>query len=115
MRQNRSADPWSAFLDPSDRGTGSPTRHLSRAYTGDERPARSTEVDLPAASRRVVGALNTERGPLTVEQLHERLGLTMLEIADAVRALRGRGMVGIGRIGDEDVVRLTDGPIEQPG
>jgi hypothetical protein len=50
--------------------------------------------------------LRAANGPLSLEQIHHATRLGLLEVADAVDALRERGLVAVEREIDE-VVRLT--------
>ncbi|RAY13187.1 hypothetical protein DPM19_22110 [Actinomadura craniellae] len=111
MRQNRSTDPWSTFLGPSERPGESAARRFPEEYLAGERERGTGDdlEDLPESCRRVLDALTAARGPLSVEALHDRLGLTLLEIADAVRVLDGRGLVVVRREGGEDLVGLAGG------
>lgn len=136
MRHIRSADPWSTFLEPDER-VAPLTRYLDPGarHDGEGRPgnpghagphedvhedpagsppdpahdssATSADGDLPDAGRRLLAELSSAHGALTVEQLHDRSGLTLLEIADAVRVLRARGLVGLRRDGGDEVVEVT--------
>ncbi|HEY8482535.1 MAG TPA: hypothetical protein VIL71_22145 [Spirillospora sp.] len=105
MRQNRSADPWSAFLnarrpDPDARSSrpgpapGEPGAEPPGGHGSDE------------VSRRVLAQLRDADGPMTLEQLHHATRLGLVEVAGAVDALRERGLVSVERETDE-VVRLT--------
>jgi Mn-dependent DtxR family transcriptional regulator len=53
----------------------------------------------------VLEALADEDGPVAVEDLHERLGMSLLEVADAVRELRRAGLVEVIRSGMDDLVQ----------
>lgn len=109
MRHIRSADPWSTFLEPEER-VGAHTRYLDAGRPGAHAAGHhgSMDGDLPTAGRRVLDELSSARGGLTVEQLHDRSGLTLLEVADAVRELSARGLVGLRRENGDDVVRATE-------
>ncbi|MBO2446249.1 hypothetical protein J4573_04055 [Actinomadura barringtoniae] len=96
MRQSRSADPWSTFLTTSGRGGGPGNPHIE--------PERRDLAGLPDDCRRVLNQL--DGGPRSVEQIHHATGLGLLEVADAVEALRDRGLVTVEREVDE-VVRRT--------
>ncbi|GGP91692.1 hypothetical protein BKA00_000515 [Actinomadura coerulea] len=105
MRENRSADPWSAFLAPSGRSGG--VRPPGAALAGE--PGRAAGYADPAAEdacRRVLAQLRAANGPLSLEQIHHSTRLGLLEVADAVDRLRDRGLVAVEREIDE-VVRLT--------
>jgi len=99
MRQSRSADPWSTFLTTSGRGGGAGNPHIE-----PERRDLAGPPDLPDDCRRVLNQL--DGGPRSVEQIHHATGLGLLEVADAVEALRDRGLVTVEREVDE-VVRRT--------
>ncbi|WP_242901783.1 hypothetical protein [Actinomadura terrae] len=114
MRQNRSADPWSAFLAPPGRAAGvSPP---GAAPAGERRPVgepghirgSAAEPVQEDACRRVLGQLRAANAPLSLEQIHHATRLGLLEVADAVDTLRERGLVAVEREIDE-VVRLTEG------
>jgi hypothetical protein len=113
MKHVRSADPWSAFLDPDERVPGSPgssSRQLADGFFGapDGRAHEgAVDGDMAVSARQVLQALSNGHGALTVEHLHDRTGLTLLEVAEAVRDLCGRGLVGLRRVGDEEVVQVT--------
>lgn len=108
MRHIRSADPWSTFLEPDERVGAPTTRYLDPGRPGAHAAGhRSIDADLPTAGRRLLEELTSSRGGLTVEQLHDRSGLTLLEVADAVRELSARGLVGLRRENGDDVVRAT--------
>lgn len=103
MRENRSADPWSAFLAPPGR-RAAPRRPPGAAPGG----AGEAEPGAQDACRRVLARLRAANGPLSLEQLHHATRLGLLEVADAVETLRERGLVAVEREIDE-VVRLTGG------
>ncbi|MFA1547401.1 hypothetical protein [Actinomadura chokoriensis] len=110
MRENRSADPWSAFLAPPGRSDGA-RRPPGAAPAGEPRPPAAEPAAEPGgedACRRVLAQLRSANGPLSLEQLHHATRLGLLEVADAVDALRARGQVAVQREIDE-VVRLTEG------
>ncbi|MGI5202982.1 hypothetical protein ACQEU6_15575 [Spirillospora sp. CA-108201] len=104
MRENRSADPWSAFLAPSGRSGG--VRPPGAAPAGEPGPAGYAEPGAEDACRRVLAQLRAANGPLSMEQIHHATRLGLLEVADAVDTLRERGLVAVEREIDE-VVRLT--------
>lgn len=106
MRHIRSADPWSSFLEPDERAAA-PAHYLDpgRAEPHPAAHAGAIDGELPATSRRVMMELSSAHGELTVEELHDRSGLTLLEVADAVRELHGRGLVGLSREQGDEVVR----------
>ncbi|MEV0661885.1 hypothetical protein ACIBI3_13790 [Actinomadura luteofluorescens] len=105
MRENRSADPWSAFLAPSGRSGG--VRPLGAAPAGEPGLAAGyAEPGAEDACRRVLAQLRAANGPLSLEQIHHATRLGLLEVADAVDELRERGLVAVEREIDE-VVRLT--------
>ncbi|MFB4307958.1 hypothetical protein [Actinomadura sp. GTD37] len=111
MREIRSADPWSAFLAPPGRSAGA-RRPPGAAPAGEPGPP-AAETRSPAAApadadacRRVLARLRAVNGPQSLEQLHHATRLGLLEVADAVDALRQRGLVAVEREIDE-VVRLT--------
>ncbi|MFG1999812.1 hypothetical protein ACGFNU_11765 [Spirillospora sp. NPDC048911] len=114
MRQKRSADPWSTFLTTSARGGGAPTsadRHISAAEPAPGRrraPGGGDAADLPEGCRRVLNQLDAVNSPQTLEEIHHGTGLGLLEVAEAVEALRDRGLVAVEREVDE-VVRRTGG------
>ncbi|MFD0686786.1 hypothetical protein [Actinomadura fibrosa] len=111
MREIRSADPWSAFLAPPGRDAGmkppgagpagEPGRARGHAAGGGDDPGAAD------AYRRVLDQLRAAGGPLSLEQIHHATRLGLLEVADAVEALRERGLVAVEREVDE-VVRLTE-------
>ncbi|QXJ25202.1 hypothetical protein AGRA3207_006662 [Actinomadura graeca] len=108
MRQNRSADPWSTFLAPSGRAPGvTPSGAASSGEPG-RAPGGGDDPGGEDACHRVLERLRAARGPLSLEQIHHATRLGLLEVADAVDALRGRGLVEVEREIDE-VVRLTEG------
>ncbi|MFI0407255.1 hypothetical protein [Actinomadura sp. 3N508] len=109
MRENRSADPWSAFLAPSRRDG-----EAARSDTGEYRRAPGTQPgaagerpDADDARRRVLAQLKAAQGPMSLEQIHHATRLGLLEVANAVDALRTRGLVSVEREIDE-IVRLTE-------
>ncbi|TDD82254.1 hypothetical protein E1293_16980 [Actinomadura darangshiensis] len=102
MRDNRSADPWSAFLTSSGRSAG--IRPPGAAPAGEY--GRTAERGGEDACRLVLAQLEQANGPLSLEQLHHATRLGRLEVADAVDRLRDRGLVAVEREVDE-VVRLT--------
>ncbi|WP_141577220.1 hypothetical protein [Actinomadura sp. WMMA1423] len=104
MRENRSADPWSAFLAPSGRNDG--VRPPGASPAGEAGIAGYIEPGAEDACRRVLAQLRAAGGPMSLEQIHHATRLGLLEVADAVDALRERGMVAVEREIDE-VVRLT--------
>ncbi|MFP3968637.1 hypothetical protein SMC26_40505 [Actinomadura fulvescens] len=114
MRQKRSADPWSTFLTTSARGGGasaSAERHvpLAEPAPGRGHPAGGGDpADLPDGCRRVLSQLDAVNAPQTLEEIHHGTGLGLLEVAEAVEALRDRGLVAVEREVDE-VVRRTGG------
>lgn len=104
MREIRSADPWSAFLSP---GRDAGARPPGAAPAGEPgRAAAYAESGAEDACRRVLAQLRSADGPLSLEQIHHATRLGLLEVADAVDTLRGRGLVAVEREIDE-VVRLT--------
>jgi len=109
MRENRSADPWSAFLAPPGRDAGTRRAPGAAPAAGprhaEARPAAAGADD---ACRRVLAQLRAANGPLSLEQIHHATRLGLLEVADAVDVLRERGLVAVEREIDE-VVRLTEG------
>ncbi|MFI0444879.1 hypothetical protein [Actinomadura sp. 6N118] len=114
MRQKRSADPWSTFLTTSARGGGGPApadRHVPAAQPAPEpghAPGSGDAADLPDGCRRVLSQLDAVNAPQTLEEIHHGTGLGLLEVAEAVEALRDRGLVAVEREVDE-VVRRTGG------
>lgn len=107
MKHIRSADPWSSFLEPAAGGMSAP--HGVGFMAESARARHDGDAGLPAASRRVLDALQSEgHGELTVDELHDRAGLSLLEVADAVKELYERGLVGLLREADDEVVRLTE-------
>ncbi|MCP2338563.1 hypothetical protein FHU30_003918 [Actinomadura rupiterrae] len=114
MRQNRSADPWSAFLRPPgrqfDTGYGGPAPRVAAGPGGGPvssfRDGDPDETGLPEACRRILARLTDSGRPQSLEQLQHGTGLGLLEIADAVESLRDRGLVTVEREIDE-IVRLT--------
>ncbi|QKW35083.1 hypothetical protein HUT06_14455 [Actinomadura sp. NAK00032] len=104
MREIRSADPWSAFLAPPGRGAGA-RREPGAAPAAEPGPPGAGPVPEDAC-RRVLAQLRTAGTPQSLEQLHHATRLGLLEVADAVDALRERGLVAVDREIDE-VVRLT--------
>ncbi|SNR68687.1 hypothetical protein [Actinomadura mexicana] len=109
MRENRSADPWSAFLAPSGRSGG--VRPPGAAPAGEPGHAAGyaagyAEPGAEDACRRVLAQLRAANGPLSLEQIHHSTRLGLLEVAGAVDELRERGLVAVEREIDE-VVRLT--------
>jgi hypothetical protein len=104
MRENRSADPWSAFLAPSGRNDG--VRAPGAAPAGEPGAVGRTEPVAEDACRRVLAQLRAANGPMSLEQIHHATRLGLLEVASAVDVLRGRGLVAVEREIDE-VVRLT--------
>ncbi|MEU5881594.1 hypothetical protein [Spirillospora sp. NPDC047279] len=131
MRQKRSTDPWSTFLTPSG-GQGGGTapgrdeRRVSAAEpsgepsgpSGPSGPGSKPEpghasgggddTDLPDRCRRVLGQLDAVGVPQTLEEIHHGTGLGLLEIAEAVEALRDSGLVAVEREVDEVVRRTGD-------
>lgn len=107
MKHIRSADPWSTFLAPDERAAGASAWHGGETFMADAGRSHGGNADLPRASRRVLDALANGHGALTVEQLHDVAGLTLLEVADAVKVLRERGLVGLRREADDEIIRLT--------
>lgn len=120
MGQNRSADPWSTFLGPERAGRASgdhwaAARHAATG-AGAAPGALPGGVSGPAADlsrkcRLVLDALTEEDGPLPVEGLHDRVGMSLLEVADTVRALSLAGLVEVIREGTAELVRLA-GPAD---
>ncbi|WP_165975241.1 hypothetical protein [Actinomadura rubrisoli] len=112
MREIRSADPWSTFLAPSRREPGAaPPGEAHRGGSGHtpvRAPGGGGDPGAEDARRRVLGKLRDAAGPLSLEQIHHATRLGLLEVADAVEALRERGLVAVDREIDE-VVRLTEG------
>ncbi|TQM70210.1 hypothetical protein FHX41_3930 [Actinomadura hallensis] len=111
MRQIRSADPWSAFLNTRRRPEGArPAGAVPPGEPGPADPdaASGAESGLGQAERRVLARLRSADGHMSLEQLHHATGLGLLEVAEAVDALRGRGLVSVEREIDE-IVRLTEG------
>lgn len=107
MRQNRSADPWSAFLNSRGRVAGA--RPPGAAPPGEPGPADpGAESPLGDTARRVLAQLRSADGSMSLEQLHHATRLGLLEVAEAVDALRERGLVSVEREIDE-IVRLTGG------
>ncbi|XRQ03352.1 hypothetical protein ACN3XK_43015 [Actinomadura welshii] len=116
MKQIRSADPWSAFLtarrpDPGRRPPGAapagePGPAPGGDYADDYASDHAGEDGGEDARRRVLARLRSANGPMSLEQLHHATRLGLLEVADAVEALRRRGLVSVEREIDE-VVRLT--------
>ncbi|WP_147341457.1 hypothetical protein [Actinomadura logoneensis] len=113
MRQNRSADPWSAFLRPQ--GPPAQTGHggtLARSAppaggpVGGRGDGDLDDAGLSEASRRVLARLTDAGRPQSLEQLQRGTGLGLLEIADAVEDLCARGLVTVEREVDE-IVRLA--------
>lgn len=107
MREIRSADPWSAFLAPPRRGTGARGEPGAAPAAEPGPPAGAGSGPVPEdACRRVLAHLRAIGAPQSLEQLHHATRLGLLEVADAVDALRERGLVAVEREIDE-VVRLT--------
>ncbi|MFI0482172.1 hypothetical protein [Actinomadura sp. 9N215] len=115
MREIRSADPWSAFLTSSGRGAAAP-RPVTGEYgrASGEQPGSpggpgspGERPDAEDARRRVLAQLRAAQGPMSLEQIHHATRLGLLEVADAVEALRDRGLVAVEREIDE-IVRLTE-------
>lgn len=105
MRQPRSADPWSSFLDPQD---GSHHEHYSAMGTGGDRagaPPEEPRQPLTEPAQRVLDLLQREAGEIPVRQLGDRLGLGLLAVAEAVRLLRTRQLVDILHSGQDESVR----------
>lgn len=108
MRDHSSADPWSGFLHPRDSGTGPSRRGF--LIPPQHRPAAAADADLPVAGRWVLDALAARRGPLTVQQIHQGLDLTYMEVTEAVRLLGDRGLVRVRSVDGQQVVRLVNPP-----
>lgn len=105
MKQPRSADPWSSFLDPQD---GFHHENYSTMGTGGGRPGAPPEEPrqpLTEPARRVLDLIQSEASEIPVRQLGERLGLGLLEVAEAVRLLRTRQLVDILHSGQDESVR----------
>lgn len=109
MRQPRSADPWSSFLDPQD---GSHHQRDASSGTGGGRavtPEGEASQALPEPSRQVLALLQDHGGEVPVRQLAEQLDLGLLEVADAVRILRARHVVDVMHPGPRETVRVAAG------
>ncbi|MFE9100087.1 hypothetical protein [Actinomadura geliboluensis] len=109
MREIRSADPWSAFLAPP--GRAGARREPGAAPAAEPGPPAGPAGGGPVpedSCRRVLAQLKAAGAPQSLEQLHHATRLGLLEVADAVDALRERGLVAVDREIDE-VVRLTGG------
>ncbi len=113
MREIRSADPWSAFLAPP--GRAGARREPGAAPAAEPGPPAGPAGGGPGGGpvpedscRRVLAQLKAAGAPQSLEQLHHATRLGLLEVADAVDALRERGLVAVDREIDE-VVRLTGG------
>jgi hypothetical protein len=105
MRQSRSADPWSSFLDPQD---GSHHENYSTMGTGGGRagaPPEEARQPLSEPARQVLALIQAEAGEIPVRQLGDRLGLGLLEVAEAVRVLRSRQLVEVVDSGQDESVR----------
>ncbi|TMR05055.1 hypothetical protein ETD83_07080 [Actinomadura soli] len=111
MRENRSADPWSAFLAPSGRDGAARRDTGEYGRTSAAPPAApGAPGERPGAEdvrRRVLAQLRAAQGPMSLEQIHHATRLGLLEVANAVDALRARGLVSVEREIDE-IVRLTE-------
>lgn len=122
MGQNRSADPWSTFLGSAERSGGAQAGRWTGPSADERGTAPGHAVDASDRSatepsefgERVLDALAEESDPVPVERLHERLGLSLLEVADAVRELDRAGLVEVVRSGMDDLIRAT-GRDRRPG
>lgn len=97
MSRDHSVDPFSTFLDATSRQFPS-----GRAPAGD---ARSTDA-LPPHATRVVRALDG-RSRTAVGELRAELGLTTLQIAEAVEVLRRLELVEVIPAGTDEALELT--------
>jgi hypothetical protein len=115
MRQPRSADPWSSFLDPQDGSHHE--RHASSGIRGGRVvvPEGEGPQALPEPSRRVLALLQDHGGEVLVRQLAEQLDLGLLEVADAIRILRARHVVDVMHSGPRETVRVAVGYAHQAG
>lgn len=117
---NRSADPWSAFLAPRDRGAASgvtPGVAPGAIARSDQEPSHAPAPGDPgpaAAADRIRARLEDAGAALTFAELCRGTGLGMLEVADAVEALRDTGFVVVERrepgpdgADSEEIVRLV--------
>ncbi|MFG2511025.1 hypothetical protein [Streptomyces sp. NPDC048584] len=97
MSRDSSVDPFSTFLNATNRQVthgGSPAG-----------PGRSTEA-LPPAATRVIQALYG-RPRTAVGDLRVGLGLTTLQIAEAVEVLRRLSLVEVIAAGADEAVEIT--------
>lgn len=97
MSRDHSADPFSTFLNATN-------RQFSVGQSPAE-PMRSTDA-LPPVTMRVIQALYG-RPPTVVGELRVELGLTTLQIAEAVEMLRRLSLVEVIAAGPDEVLELT--------
>ncbi|MQY02569.1 winged helix DNA-binding domain-containing protein [Actinomadura macrotermitis] len=108
MRQNRSADPWSTFLAPTDREGAARSQAARESGMPPSFLPHPAGPDPADACRKVLDQLASAHGPQTFDQIRYGTGLGLLEIAEAVELLRDRGLVSV-ESGTEEAVRLTAG------
>ncbi|MFE6051665.1 hypothetical protein ACFQ6N_12950 [Kitasatospora sp. NPDC056446] len=102
MSQDRSADPFSTFLNSTGRQVSAGQQHIS---VGGGVSDASTDAVPPVAVRVLVELLRRPRTPLA--ELRVTTGLTTLEIAEVVSMLLRLGLVEARRDGGDDEVELT--------
>ena len=106
MTQPRSTDPWSTFLDPA--GPARVPRRLNGPHQTHETPDRgTTDGDLSDASRRLLALLVGER-VLLLDEVGDRLGLGLLDVAEAVESLRAQGLVAVVERDGAERIELTE-------
>ncbi|MFI1422713.1 MarR family transcriptional regulator [Streptomyces sp. NPDC020731] len=98
MSRDHSADPFSTFLNATNRQVS-----VGRTPTG---PARSTDA-LPPLATLVLRALHG-RPRTAVGELRTELGLSTLRIAEAVAVLQRLELVEVTPAGADEAVELND-------